>query len=99
MSQDPNDPTFGFDDEPKPTDEKYNTRFLVANLQREKNVTKFIIIGIGGAALLSLILWLVLAEPSKPEPPKLLTPEAAIEAGAGKAAVGEAKAPEAKSPE
>ncbi len=73
MVQDPGDEggagdgALGFD-ESKPKGEKYNTRFIVSNMQAEARKKRLIAFGIMGALALGIILYTVLKPPAPPKP-------------------------------
>jgi hypothetical protein len=112
MVQDPNDPqsggegAFGFGGEGgPPKEEKYNTRFLVANMQKERRQTQLIIGGIVLATVLGGTMWVLLGSDEPPKKPVAagaaaaeVAPAPAAAAAAPTAAAPGAAAPAAVSP-
>jgi hypothetical protein len=62
------DEAFGFEAAPK--EEKYNTEYLVRNMERDRKRSLLIVVAIVIAALLGVVTWVLLApeEPSMPAP-------------------------------
>jgi hypothetical protein len=70
----PGDEAFGFEAEPKW--EKYDTEFLVRNMERDRKRSLLIVIAIIMAALLGVVTWILLT-PGEPPTPAPSTPAAA----------------------
>ncbi len=72
----PQNEAFGFSE--APVQEKYNTEYIVKNLQKDERTTQYVIIGLVVAALAGAAMWLLLMP--TPEKPSVPTPATAVQA-------------------
>ena len=84
------DGAFGYQAEPK--EEKYNTQYLVSNMNKDRTRNILIIVGVIVAAVLGVSLWAALTPKSEPVAPKApaITAPAAPAAPAADAAAPKA---------
>lgn len=91
------DNALGFSSDDAPKEEKYNTRYLVANMQKERKQSLLMAAGVVVAGVLGLWLLLSLTGGSSPLPAP--APAGTAEAQAADAPKADAPSPEAAKPE